>query len=98
MVVIKIIAIRAQSIFLVVSRVPGYSLVGVDWLHLRAHGVFFCHHRRGHAAGRVGSGIVCSRVLRCHDGRKKAKPSNGAHNVSMLQEQLRDERQWVSSA
>jgi hypothetical protein len=61
--VIKIIAVCAQSIFLIVSRVSRNSFIGVDGLDMGANDVLFRHHRRGGTGGRVGSRIVGSRVV-----------------------------------
>jgi hypothetical protein len=81
MVVVKIVAICAQSVFLVVSRVTRNSFIGVDGFDMGANGVLFCQHGGGGTIGRVGSGLVGGRVVGSHVGYGEAKHSKGARNV-----------------
>lgn len=68
MVVVKIVAICAQSVFLVVSRVTRNLFIGMDGLDVGANSVLFCHGGRGGTIGRVGRGFVGRRIVGRHVG------------------------------
>src|SRR5436853_7336154 len=82
-VVVEVVAISAQSILLVVSRITWNSLVGMDRLDLGARRVFLCYRRRVFlryrrrrlSLGRVGRVIGRCRVSCRHGGSRKGEHS-----------------------
>jgi hypothetical protein len=75
--VVKIVAVGAQSIFLVVCGMAWNSLIRMDGLDVGAYAVFLCQHRRGCTLRRVGRVTVGGRVVCGHLDRRKAERSKG---------------------
>jgi hypothetical protein len=89
--VVRIIAICAQPILLIVSWVTRNLFIGVDGLDVCAGAVFLVHHGRGATFGRVGGSILGS-----HVGCKKGEDWKGCLQQSEASKSRHATRvQWI---